>query len=159
MKRSTQDRKAQYQLMDEAGILMAAEEILRRRLERQGTIGSPTEAKDYLIARCAHLTHEVFGCMWLDTRHHVIGTEHLFTGTIDGCEVHPRIVAKRALETNAAAVVLLHNHPSGNPEPSAADRAVTSRLKQVLVLLDVRILDHIVLGGTQAVSMAAKGWV
>ena len=97
MKRSTQDRKAQYQLMDEAGILMAAEEILRRRLERQGTIGSPTEAKDYLAARCAHLPHEVFGCMWLDTRHRVIDTEHLFTGTIDSCEVHARIVAKLSL--------------------------------------------------------------
>jgi DNA repair protein RadC len=147
MKQNLNDTRAQYQLMmDEAGILLAAEDILRRRLERQGTIGSPTECIDYLRARCAHLANEVFGVLWLDTRHRVIDAEHLFTGTIDGCEIHPRIVAKRALETNAAAVVLFHNHPSGNPEPSEADRRITARLKQVLALLDVRVLDHVVLG-------------
>jgi DNA repair protein RadC len=145
--------------MDEADILLAAEEILRRKLERQGSIESPTDTIAYLRARCAHLAHEVFGCMWLDTRHRVIATEHLFTGTIDSCEVHPRIVAKRALETNAASCILFHNHPSGHPEPSAADRAVTAKLKQVLDLLDVRILDHIVLCGAQAESLAARGWV
>ncbi len=160
MKRNLNDTRAQYQLMmDEAGILLAAEDILRRRLERQGTIASPTDATDYLRSRCAHLAHEVFGVMWLDTRHRVIETEHLFSGTIDSCEVHPRIVAKRALETNAAACVLFHNHPSGNPEPSAADRRLTDRLKQVLALLDVRILDHIVLAGMTASSLAERGGV
>jgi len=158
MKRNLNDTRAQHQLMmDEAGILLAAEDILRRRLKRQGTIGSPTECIDYLRARCAHLANEVFGVLWLDTRHRVIDAEHLFTGTIDGCEIHPRTVAKRALETNAAAVVLFHNHPSGNPEPSEADRRTTARLKQVLALLDVRVLDHIILGGAQAVSLAARG--
>lgn len=90
MKRNLNDTRAQYQLMmDEVGILLAAEDILRRRLERQGTIGSPTECIDYLRARCAHLANEVFGVLWLDTRHRVIDAEHLFTGTIDGCEIHP----------------------------------------------------------------------
>lgn len=119
MKRTLNDTRAQYQLMmDEAGILLAAEDILRRRLERQGSNGSPTECVDYLRARCAHLAHEVFGVLWLDTRHRVIDAEQLFTGTIEGCEIHPRIVAKRAPETNAAPVFLFHNHPSGNPDPA-----------------------------------------
>lgn len=159
MKRAN-DTKAQYQLaMDEEGILLAAQHILEQRLHREGAITDPTTATAFLRARCSHLPHEVFGVMFLDTRHRILATEHLFHGTIDGCEVHPRIVAKRALELNAAAVILFHNHPSGNAEPSAADRAVTNQLKQALGLFDVRILDHFVCAGTQAVSLAARGWV
>ncbi|MFA8491206.1 JAB domain-containing protein [Xanthomonas campestris] len=158
MKR-TQDLKAQYQLqMDEEGILLAAASILEQRLQRQGRIHSPEQAGDYLIASCAHLSHEVFGCIFLDTKHHILATEHLFSGTIDGCEVHPRVVAKRALDLNAAAVILFHNHPSGNPEPSEADRKVTKRLEQALGLLDIRVLDHLVIGGQKSVSLAARGW-
>lgn len=160
MKQKINDSRAQYQLMmDEAGILLAAQEILQRRLERQGSIGSPTECIEYLAARVGHLNHEVFGAVWLDTRHKILNTEHLFSGTIDSCEVHPRMVAKRALENNAAAVILFHNHPSGDVSPSAADRALTARLKTVLSVLDVRILDHIVIGGNKAQSLAALGWV
>lgn len=159
MKR-TRDLKAQYQLqMDEEGILLAAANILEQRLRRQGAISDPRQAGDYLIARCAHLPHEVFGAIFLDTRHHILATEHLFFGTIDGAEVHPRVVAKRALELNAAAVVFFHNHPSGNPEPSSADRAITAQLKQALSLFDVRVLDHLVIGGNGHVSLAARGWV
>ncbi|UJB15930.1 JAB domain-containing protein [Xanthomonas translucens] len=158
MKR-TQDRAVQYQLkMDEEGILLAAATILEQRLQRQGRIHSPDQAGDYLVARCAHLPHEVFGVVFLDTKHHVLATEHLFTGTIDGCEIHNRVVAKRALDLNAAAVIFFHNHPSGNPEPSQADRQVTERLKQALALLDVRVLDHLVIGGRQHVSLASRGW-
>ncbi|MCC5087072.1 DNA repair protein RadC [Xanthomonas campestris pv. raphani] len=158
MKR-TQDLKAQYQLqMDEEGILLAAATILEQRLRRQGQIHSPEQAGSYLVARCAHLPHEVFGVLFLDTQHQVLTTEHLFTGTIDGCDVHPRVVARRALELNAAAVILFHNHPSGNPEPSEADRKVTERLKQALGLLDIRLLDHLVIGGRQHTSLAARGW-
>ena len=158
MKR-TQDLKAQYQLqMDEEGILLAAATILEQRLQRQGRIHSPDQAGDYLIARCAHLPHEVFGVVFLDTKHHLLATEHLFTGTTDACEVHSRVVAKRALELNAVAVILFHNHPSGNPEPSQADRQVTERLKQALALLDIRVLDHLVIGGQQHVSLASRGW-
>jgi len=159
MKRAN-DTRLQYQLaLDDEGILLAAAAILERRLQREGDITDPTAATAYLKARCSHLDHEVFGVMFLDTRHRILATEHLFQGTIDGCEVHARIVAKRALELNAAAVILFHNHPSGNPEPSAADRAVTAQLKQALGLFDVRILDHFVCAGTQAVSLAARGWV
>ncbi|MEF9421185.1 JAB domain-containing protein [Xanthomonas citri] len=158
MKR-TQDLKAQYQLqMDEEGVLLAAATILERRLQRQGRIHSPEQAASYLVARCAHLSHEIFGVVFLDTKHHILATEHLFSGTIDGCEVHPRVVAKRALELNAVALVLFHNHPSGSPEPSEADRKVTQRLQEALGLLDIRVLDHLVIGGRQHVSLAARGW-
>lgn len=157
MKRAN-DIRAQYQLaMDEQGILLAASHILERRLQRQGAITDPSSASSYLTARCAHLDHEVFGTVFLDTRHCILATEHLFQGTIDGCEVHPRIVAKKALDHNAAAVIFFHNHPSGNPEPSAADRAITDRLKQALALLDIRVLDHLVIAGTSHVSMASRG--
>ncbi|MEA9482352.1 DNA repair protein RadC [Xanthomonas campestris] len=159
MKR-TQDRAVQYKLqMDEEGILLAAATILEQRLQRQGRIHSPEQAGSYLVARCAHLPHEVFGVVFLDTRHHILATEHLFSGTVDGCEVHPRVVAKRALELNAAAVILFHNHPSGNPEPSNADQQITDRLTQALALLDIRMLDHLVIGGRQHTSLAARGWV
>lgn len=159
MKR-TRDPKAQYQfLMDEEGILLAAASILEQRLRRQGSITDPRQAGDYLVARCAHLPREVFGAVFLDTRHHILATEDLFSGTIDGAEVHPRVVAKRALELNAAAVVFFHNHPSGNPEPSSADRAITAQLKQALSLFDIRVLDHLVIGGSGHTSLAARGWV
>ena len=144
---------------NEAQILAAAEAILHRRLIRQGKISEPDEAKRYLQARCAHLDHEIFGVIFLDTRHQIIAVEHLFRGTIDGSEVHPREVAKAALQHNAAALVLFHNHPSGNPEASAADRAVTARLKQALALLDIRILDHFIITADQCTSMAQRGWV
>jgi DNA repair protein RadC len=143
----------------EAQILEAAETIFRRRLERAGKIGEPSEAGNYLRAHCAHLDHEIFGCMFLDTRHRIIATETLFRGTIDTALVHPREVAKRGLTLNAAAIIAFHNHPSGNPEPSAADRAITARLKQALALLDIRLLDHIVVAAEGHTSMAARGWV
>ena len=159
MKR-TNDIRVQYQLnMDEEGILLAAQQILEQRLLREGAITDPTQAADYLKARCAHLPHEVFGVVFLDTRHRILATEHLFSGTVDGCEVHPRVVAQKALQHNAAAVILFHNHPSGSPEPSAADRVITTRLKDVLGMLDVRVIDHIICAGTQTASLAARGWV
>lgn len=141
-------------------ILQAAQDILHRRLIRQGKIGEPSEAARYLQARCAHLDHEIFGVMFLDTRHQIIAVEHMFRGTIDSSEVHPREVAKAALQHNAAAVLFFHNHASShNPEPSAADRAVTARLKQALALLDIRVLDHFVITADECTSMAQRGWV
>ena len=97
--------------------------------------------------------------MFLDTRHRLIEYVELFQGTIDGAEVHPREVVRQALRCNAAAVIVAHNHPSGTADPSAADRAVTARLKQALALVDVRLLDHIVVGAEEARSMAAAGTV
>lgn len=140
-------------------ILAAAEAILLRQLKRQGHISEPSMAGSYLRAHCAHAPREVFGCLFLDTRHRILGVEDLFFGTIDGAEVHPREVARRGLMLNAAAVICFHNHPSGNPEPSAADRAVTARLKQALALVDIRLLDHIVVSAEGFTSLAARGWV
>ena len=105
------------------------------------------------------LEREVFAAVFLDTRHRLIEYAELFQGTIDGAEVHPREVVRQALRCNAAAVLVAHNHPSGTVEPSAADRAVTARLKQALALVDVRLLDHVVVGGTETASMAARGLV
>lgn len=159
MKR-TNDTHSRYSLArEEEGILLAAAKILEGRLHREGSITDPSAAAQFLIARCAALPHEVFGVMFLDTRHRILATEDLFTGTVDGCEVHPRVVAQKALAHNAAALILFHNHPSGEPEPSTADRALTARLKQALALLDIRMLDHLVVGGSRHVSMAARGWV
>jgi DNA repair protein RadC len=106
---------------------------------------------------CRH-PHEVFAAAVLDSRHQLLAYEELFRGTVDGAEIHPRIVAQRALTLNASAVIVGHNHPSGNPEPSAADRAVTARLKQALALLDVRLLDHFVVAGNQHRSLASLGY-
>ena len=102
---------------------------------------------------------EVFAALFLDTRHRVICFEELFSGTIDGASVHPREVVRRALAHNAAAVILSHNHPSGVAEPSDADRRVTERLRDALSLVDVRVLDHIVVGDRETASFAERGWL
>lgn len=143
----------------EAAILELASAILRKKMERETYIKEPSATGKYIQYRLAAKENEVFGCLFLDSRHGVLAIEDLFQGTIDGAEVHPRVVAKRALELNAAAVICYHNHPSGNPEPSAADRAVTARLKQSLALFDIRLLDHFVVAGDSHTSLAARGWV
>ena len=146
--------------VSEEDILRAAEEILTRRFLREGTASDPAAAGRIFKMRLAHLEREVFTVMFLDTRHRIIAIEDLFHGTIDGVEVHPRVVAQRGLALNAAAVILAHNHPSGSTDPSAADRAVTAQLKSVLAGLDIRLLDHFVVGGANPpVSLAARGWV
>lgn len=157
---STNDLWTTYAHADqEDQIIAAAEVILRKRLERKGKIQDPSEATRYLRAHCGGLEHEVFGCLFLDTRHHIIAIEDMFRGSVDAAEVHPREILKSAMRHNAAALVLYHCHPSGNPEPSAADRACTARIKQALALVDVRIIDHFVITGDECTSMAARGWV
>ena len=120
---------------------------------------SPQLVKSYLHARLAHLEHEEFHGLFLDTQNNLLAHIPLFTGTIDSCAVHPREVVKLALAHNAAAVIFSHNHPSGYPEPSPADRAITERLKKALALIDVRVLDHIVIGEGTSVSLAERGWI
>ena len=139
-------------------ILEAAERIQFRKLQRIGKISEPTQAGSYLRAHCGHQEREVFGCIFLDTRHNIIACEDLFFGTVDGAEVHPREVLKRGLLLNAAAVIAFHNHPSGNLEPSAADRAITATLKQALTMVDIRLLDHLIVSGAGHTSLAARGW-
>lgn len=157
---STNDMWTTYARADrEDQIIAAAEAILLKRLQRKGKIADPSEATRYLRAHCGGLEHEVFGVMFLDTRHSILAIEDMFRGTLDGAEVHPREICKRALHHNAAGVILFHCHPSGNPEPSQADRACTTRIKQALNLLDIRTLDHFIITGDECTSMAARGWV
>ncbi len=132
---------------------------LAAALERGEVLTDPASAGRYFSQRLRARGHEVFAALFLDTRHRALAFEELFQGTVDGAEVHPREVVRRALGHNAAAVIVGHNHPSGSSEPSAADRAVTARLKQALHLVDVRLLDHFVIGDGAPVSLAARGWV
>ena len=142
----------------EQDVLAAAEGILGQRLKRQGSIGSPTDANNFLRMRLGALSHEEFHVLWLDNRHRIIDCQKLFTGTVDGVSVHPREVVRAALTANACAAILAHNHPSGVAEPSAADRAITNELRDALRLVGVRILDHIVVGD-ECVSMASRGLI
>lgn len=145
--------------MDEDVVLAMGAAILERRLRRMESIADPSTAEQYLRQRLAGLRDEVFLVLFLDTRHAVLAAEALFSGTVDHAEVHPRVIVRRALELNAAALICAHNHPSGNAEPSAADRAVTARIKQALALVDVRLLDHFVVTAGGCISLAARGWV
>jgi len=139
--------------------LELGQRLLQAELERGAALSDPQSAGRYFAQRLRGLPQEVFAALFLDTRHRVIAFEELFQGSLDGAEVHPREVVRRALGHNAAAVIVAHNHPSGNPEPSAADRAVTVRLKQALALIDLRLLDHFVIGDGEPVSLAARGWI
>lgn len=123
------------------------------------SVNSPDSVKDFLLLHLAPLEHEEFGCIFLDNRHRILKFESLFRGTVDSCSVHPREVVKAALQCNAAAVIFVHNHPSGNPEPSKSDTALTDRLKDALGLIDTRVVDHLIVGGTKAVSFAERGLI
>jgi DNA repair protein RadC len=143
--------------------LSAALEFTKRLLYEQTVRGppitSPKEMCQYLAAHFFGMQHEVFVVIFLDTRHRVIAIEDMFRGTIDAAEVHPREVVRAALKRNAAACAFAHNHPSGNVEPSAGDRAITLRLKQALALVEIRVLDHLIVADHSIVSMAERGWV
>jgi len=143
--------------------LQAVIEMGRRhlfaQLERGSVMSRPDDVKQYLRARLVDLPHEIFCCLFLDTRHQIITFEELFQGTIDGASVHPREVIRRVIQQNAAAVIFAHNHPSGVSEPSNADEAITRRLKQALELIDVRLLDHVIIGDGEPVSFAERGLI
>ena len=140
-------------------VLEMARRHLPERLRRDSALESPQAVRDYLKAQLRHEPHEVFGCLFLDTRHRVLAFEALFQGSIDGASVYPRQVVKRALAHNAAALILVHNHPSGVAEPSQADRLLTERLKEALGLIEVRVLDHFVVGEGEPQSLAELGWL
>ena len=134
--------------------------ILEQRLRGQGpSLSEVATCGAFFRRRLGSEEREHFEAAFLNTRHQLIAVERLFSGTVDGAEVHPRIVVQRALALNASAVLLAHNHPSGHAEPSAADRALTARLKSALGLVEVRLLDHFVVTAGEAMSMAARGWV
>lgn len=144
--------------------LAAAKELfvrcIRERMEEEDLcFSSPETTKTFLCSKIGHLEHEAFWCLWLDAQHRLIIAEELFRGTIMQTSVYPREVVKHALAVNAAAVIFAHNHPSGVAEPSRADEALTTTLKQALALVDVRVLDHFVVAGNQATSFAKRGLV
>lgn len=143
--------------LSEEEILREAQRIIERRFQCRHVLPRPDEAKAFVIAKLALSLNEVFAAIFLDNRHRVMAFETLFTGTINGCSVHPRVVVQRTLAINAAAVIFAHVHPSGEPEPSAADITTTRRLVEALNLIDVRVLDHLVVGGAQVVSLAERG--
>ena len=144
-----------------AALLAAVRESCCRYMEEKLTpgraIGSPRDSQDFLLARLRDRPHEVFCCIFLDNRHRVLAFEELFRGTIDNTTVYPREVVQQALRRNAAAVILAHNHPSGVAEPSDADRLITRRIRDALDLVDVRLLDHFVIGDGTCVSFAGRG--
>ena len=144
---------------DERTIARALRILERWACDLGPLLGDPATCGAFFRLRLGNETREHFEVAFLDTRHRLIAVERLFSGSVDGAEVRPRIVVQRALALNAGAVVVAHNHPSGHTEPSAADRAVTTRLKSALGLMDIRLLDHFVVSAGQAVSMAAQGLV
>ena len=148
-----------YRVANADEIVEAARLVAGQRMKRGASFMNPAESGRFFVDKLAGLEREVFAGVFLDTRHRLIEYAELFQGTIDGAEVHPREVVRQALRSNAAAVIVAHNHPSGDVEPSAADRAVTIRLKQALALVNVRLLDHVIVGGTQTLAMAEHGWV
>ena len=137
-------------------VLEMANRHLFEQISRGDALCSPSETRQYLTAQLGNYPHEVFACLFLDNRNRIISFEKMFHGTIDGASVHPREVVKLALRKNAAAIIFAHNHPSGVAEPSQADEQITQRLKEALSLVDIRVLDHFVVGD-EIVSFAERG--
>jgi DNA repair protein RadC len=138
-------------------IICAARRAMTRRVRRGVALDSPQAVREFLVLKLGTLEHEVFALLLLDNRHRLIDYVELFRGTIDGASVHPREVVKLALARNAAALVLAHPHPSGATEPSHADELITRRLRDALALVDIRLLDHIIVAGGEALSFAERG--
>lgn len=142
-----------------ATIVKALGIIEKQYLRKSTVLSSPELTRKFLSLHLAHEQFEVFGVLWLDNRHKVLKVVNLFNGTTDGAAVYPRVVATSALRHRASACVFFHNHPSGNPEPSQADISLTKLLKESLKLIDIRVLDHIVIGGNESISLAEQGLV
>ena len=140
-----------------AAVIEMARRALAQKLAAAPVFDSPQAVKDYLQLHLGSLPHEVFAVLFLDGQHKLLGLERLFTGTLGQTSVYPREVVKRALARNAGAVILAHNHPSGVAEPSRADEFLTQTLKNALALVDVRVIDHLVIGQGQVVSFAERG--
>lgn len=140
-------------------ILAMANQLARARVTKGKALTSPSLTYSCLQTLLQGYEREVFAILFLDSQHRVIKFEELFHGTLDGASVYPREVVKAALACNAAAVILVHNHPSGLPEPSRNDRSLTERLQAALAIVEIRVLDHLVIGTEGRVSMAERGWL
>lgn len=137
-------------------IIIQAKQIAEKSFKNRKKIESPDEAKSFIWAAMQNLEQEVFACLFLNSKHQIISFEKMFFGTIDAASVYPREVVKKALQLNAAAVIFTHNHPSLDPSPSSADISITKRLTDALALIDVRVLDHIIVG-SDTYSFAENG--
>ncbi|TVS18921.1 MAG: DNA repair protein RadC [Gammaproteobacteria bacterium] len=151
-------KNGRYRTATPNEVTSSAAAYLVHDLVEQPVLQSPNSVRQFLRLRFANLDYEVFAALFLDNRHRLIDYVEMFRGTIDGCSVHPREVVKEALARSAAACIFTHGHPSGDPEPSTADEQITRRLKAALGLLDIRVLDHLVVG-TSIVSMAERGMI
>ncbi|MCC5450805.1 MULTISPECIES: DNA repair protein RadC [Gammaproteobacteria] len=140
-------------------VLELSRRFLQQQLQRETVFTEPALVRKYLSSLLSQEQREIFMVLYLDNQHRMICAEPLFQGTIDASPVYPRIVVQHALRHNAAAVILAHNHPSGVAEPSRADRAITERLTQAMALVDIRVLDHFVVGDAEVVSFAERGWL
>ncbi len=138
-------------------VLEMSSRHLKETIEKQSAITSPHDTRQFLKSQLRDRSYEVFAAIFLDNRHQVIKFEELFRGTIDGASVYPREVVKKALKYNAAAMIVAHNHPSGIAEPSHADEQITQRLNKALALVDIRLLDHLVIGEGEVISLAERG--
>ena len=155
-----QDALGQYVVVDDDTLIAAALRAVEQRIPRNGTLmTTPFVVRNYLSMKLGTLPHEVFGVLFLNSQHGMIAFEVMFRGTLTQTSVYPREVVKRALELNCAACVLVHNHPSGSLQPSRADELLTKTMKDVLALIDVRVLDHVIISGERALSMAELGLV
>ena len=140
------------------GIIAQALNILKQRMQIPDTyITSPQDTRNYFKLKLANLEHEVFAVLFLDNRHGVVAYEEVFRGTIDGATIYPREVVKLALQHNAAAIIVAHNRPSGVTKPSSADEHITQRLNKALALVDIRLLDHLIVGFNTTISLAERG--
>ena len=153
------DVDGQYRPARAEEVLHQAKRLLAQRVRRGATLTSPQAVKDYLRLQIGFLEHEVFTVIFLDAQHRLIALKEMFRGSVTQTSVYPREVVKEALALNAAAVILAHNHPSGAAEPSRADEFLTQSLKTALLLVDVRVLDHLVVAGADVTSMAAMGLI
>ena len=144
---------------EKSSVVKLALAVLSSRFRPGRAFTSPEDIEGYLRLKLTGRRNEVFGIIYLDTRHRLIEIAELFRGTIDGAAVYPRVVVQQVLEKNAAAIVIFHNHPSQVSEPSEADRSITLKLSRALELIDVRLLDHLVVTDSSFVSLAQRGWI
>ncbi len=151
------DASGVYRAATPEEVLRGARGVLARRVRRGVVFESPRAVRDYLTVQLGHLEHEVFCVAFLDSQHKLLAFQEMFRGSLTQTSVYPREVVKEALQVNAAAVVLAHNHPSGSLEPSRADEFLTQTLKSSLALVDVRVLDHFVVAGDGMLSFAERG--
>jgi DNA repair protein RadC len=152
-----QEGEGVYRLAEPAEVLRAAQRFLASQVKGAEVMSSPSVVKDFLRVRLSALPHEVFAVVHLDAQNRVIDYDEMFRGTVTQTSVYPREVVREAMLRNSAAVLLVHNHPSGTTQPSRADEALTQTLKAALALVDVRVLDHLIVGGATILSMAEHG--